>query len=140
MAKQKSVWFCSDCGQKQLKWLGQCPSCNLWNTFQEEIETSSLPRRFESQPGNASRPVKLNDVKLADTPRILTHIKECDRLIGGGIVPGSLTLVGGDPGIGKSTLLLQLLPRPGKTGTYCPLYLRGGVGRTNFFTGKTAEY
>lgn len=108
MAKQKSVWFCSDCGQKQLKWLGQCPSCNLWNTFQEEVEISSLPRRFESQTGNASRPVKLNDVKLAETPRILTHIKECDRLIGGGIVPGSLTLVGGDPGIGKSTLLLQL--------------------------------
>lgn len=108
MAKQKNVWFCSECGQKQHKWLGQCPSCNLWNTFQEELEMSSLPNRFESQTGNASRPVKLNEVKLQETPRILTHIKECDRLLGGGIVPGSLTLVGGDPGIGKSTLLLQL--------------------------------
>lgn len=121
MAKQKSVWFCSDCGQKQPKWLGQCPSCNLWNTFQEEIEVSSLPRRFESQAGNVSRPVKLNDVKLQDTPRLLTHIKECDRLLGGGLVPGSLTLVGGDPGIGKSTLLLQIsfaLAKQGHTVLY----------------------
>lgn len=108
MAKQKSIWFCSECGQKQYKWLGQCPSCNQWNTFQEELDISSLPQRFESQPTHHNRPVKLNDVNLQETPRILTHIKECDRLLGGGIVPGSLTLVGGDPGIGKSTLLLQL--------------------------------
>lgn len=108
MAKQKSVWFCSDCGQKQFKWTGQCPSCNQWNTFQEEVELSALPRRFEAQTGQVSRPVKIKEVKLHETPRILTHIGECDRLIGGGLVPGSLTLVGGDPGIGKSTLLLQL--------------------------------
>lgn len=108
MSKQKTVWYCSDCGHKQPKWLGQCPSCNLWNTFQEEVEISSLPRRFESQGVNANRPVKLNEINLKNTPRILTHIQEVDRLIGGGIVPGSLTLVGGDPGIGKSTLMLQL--------------------------------
>lgn len=108
MAKQKSVWYCSECGQKQFKWIGQCPSCNQWNTFQEELEISSLSRRFEAQSPQASRPIKINEVKLQETPRILTHIGECDRLIGGGIVPGSLTLVGGDPGIGKSTLLLQL--------------------------------
>lgn len=108
MAKQKSVWHCSECGQKQLKWIGQCPSCNQWNTFQEELEISSLSRRFEAQPTHASRPIKINEVKMQETPRILTLIGECDRLIGGGIVPGSLTLVGGDPGIGKSTLLLQL--------------------------------
>lgn len=108
MAKQKSVWFCSDCGQKQFKWAGQCPSCNQWNTFQEELETSSLSRRFEAQSNLVSRPVKINEVKLQEIPRTLSHIGEFDRLIGGGIVPGSLTLVGGDPGIGKSTLLLQL--------------------------------
>lgn len=109
MSKQKTVWFCSECGQKQLKWLGQCSSCSKWNTYQEEIEMSSLPRRFESQVQNHSnKPVKLVDVKLQATPRICTYISEFDRLIGGGIVPGSLTLVGGDPGIGKSTLLLQL--------------------------------
>jgi DNA repair protein RadA/Sms len=108
MAKQKSVWYCSECGQKQFKWIGQCPSCNQWNTFQEELELSSLSRRFEAQSTQTSRPIKINEVKLQETPRILTRIGECDRLIGGGIVPGSLTLVGGDPGIGKSTLMLQL--------------------------------
>jgi DNA repair protein RadA/Sms len=108
MAKQKSVWYCSECGHKQLKWLGQCPSCTQWNTFQEEVEMSSLPRRFEAQLVTASKPVKLKEIKLQETPRIRTHIGEFDRLIGGGLVPGSLSLVGGDPGIGKSTLMLQL--------------------------------
>ena len=108
MAKQKSVWYCSECGQKQLKWIGQCPSCNQWNTFQEEIDISSTSRRLEAQPTHSSRPIRINEVKLHEMPRILTHIGEYDRLIGGGIVSGSLTLVGGDPGIGKSTLLLQL--------------------------------
>ena len=108
MAKQKNVWYCSECGQKQSKWLGQCPSCHQWNTYQEEVELSSLSRRFEAQATSTSRPVKLTEVKLQETPRILTQIRECDRLLGGGIVPGSLSLVGGDPGIGKSTLLLQL--------------------------------
>lgn len=108
MAKQKSVWHCSDCGLKVAKWAGQCPSCHLWNTFQEEIDTSSLPKRFEAVSSTGSRPIKIAEVKLENTPRILTHIHEFDRLIGGGIVPGSLTLVGGEPGIGKSTLLLQL--------------------------------
>lgn len=116
MAKQKSVWYCSGCGQKQFKWIGQCPSCNEWNTFQEELDLSSTSRRFEAQPIQASRPIRINDVKLHDTPRILTHIGEYDRLIGGGIVPGSLTLVGGDPGIGKSTLLLQLAHSLAKKG------------------------
>lgn len=105
--KQKSVWYCSDCGQKQLKWIGQCPSCSEWNTFQEEVEMSE-PKRFEAQAVAPSRPVKINEVNLQETPRIQTHIGEFDRLIGGGIVPGSLSLVGGDPGIGKSTLMLQL--------------------------------
>jgi len=109
MAKSKTVWYCSDCGHKQAKWAGQCPSCSQWNTLQEEMEIDALPPRFASQTINsASRPVRLKEINLAETPRILTRMGECDRLIGGGIVPGSLTLVGGDPGIGKSTLLLQL--------------------------------
>ncbi len=109
MSKQKTVWYCSECGQKQMKWSGQCLSCEKWNTFQEEIELSSLSRRFEAQAAQvASRPVRLTEVELQTVPRMLTHIAEYDRLVGGGIVPGSLTLVGGDPGIGKSTLLLQL--------------------------------
>lgn len=107
MAKQKNVWYCFECGNKEVKWQGQCPACARWNTLQEEIE-SSAPPRFEAQAAAPSRPFRLKEVNLQKTPRILTMIKEFDRLIGGGIVPGSLTLVGGDPGIGKSTLLLQL--------------------------------
>lgn len=105
--KQKSVWFCNECGHKQIKWAGQCPQCSQWNTLLEEVEISG-GRRFEAQPQASSRPVRLKDISQADTPRVETHLKEFDRLIGGGIVPGSLALVGGDPGIGKSTLMLQL--------------------------------
>lgn len=108
MAKQKSVWYCSDCGHKQFKWSGQCTQCSQWNTFQEEVELTGASRRFEAQPVANSRPVRLKDITLGETPRILTGINEIDRLIGGGVVPGSLSLVGGDPGIGKSTLMLQL--------------------------------
>ncbi len=107
MPKPKNVWYCSDCGHKQFKWTGQCPQCNLWNTLQEEIEVIE-PKRFQSQSGGKARPVRLKEVVFGEHPRILTGIEECDRLFGGGIVPGSLTLVGGDPGIGKSTLLLQI--------------------------------
>lgn len=124
MAKQKSVWHCVECGQKQVKWLGQCPSCSLWNTFQEEIEYVSLPKRFESQNLEAVRPIKLIEVKYDPISRMATQMGECDRLFGGGIVPGSLTLVGGDPGIGKSTLMLQLSDRLAKQGLVV-LYICG---------------
>lgn len=106
MGKTKTVWYCNECGHKQSKWLGQCPQCMAWNTLQEEVELST-PRRFEAQSEQATRPVRLKDIAHEDTPRILTEIGELDRLLGGGLVRGSLTLVGGDPGIGKSTLLLQ---------------------------------
>lgn len=114
--KQKSVWYCSECGNKQHKWSGQCSQCSQWNSFQEEIELAGAARRFESQPVSNSRPIRLKEVTIGETPRILTHIAEFDRLIGGGIVPGSLTLVGGDPGIGKSTLMLQLSQSLAKQG------------------------
>lgn len=106
--KLKSVWYCSECGHKQFKWTGQCSQCGHWNTLAEEVEMKEVSQRFEAQPMEKSRPLRLKDVSLKETPRILSHIQEFDRLVGGGIVPGSLTLVGGDPGIGKSTLLLQL--------------------------------
>lgn len=108
MGKTKTVWYCSDCGHKQAKWAGQCPACSQWNTLSEEIEMTALSKRFEAQTSLNSRPFKLHEINLKNTPRIATQMGECDRLIGGGLVPGSLTLVGGDPGIGKSTLLLQL--------------------------------
>lgn len=105
-AKQKTVWSCFECGHSQIKWSGQCSQCMQWNTLKEEIEAQVM-RRFEA-PLTENKPVKVSEVTLGNTPRILSHINEFDRLIGGGIVPGSLMLVGGDPGIGKSTLMLQL--------------------------------
>lgn len=106
--KVKSVWYCSECGHKQSKWAGQCPQCTQWNTIHEEVELPQQASRFESCTHSVNRAVKLKDVTVSNTQRLKTFISEFDRLIGGGIVPGSLTLVGGDPGIGKSTLLLQL--------------------------------
>ena len=107
--KQKSVWYCSDCGHKQLKWTGQCPQCTKRNSMHEEVELVGAKTRFEAQQAsNVSKRVRLKEVSHKETPRMRTQIHEFDRLIGGGLVPGSLSLVGGDPGIGKSTLLLQL--------------------------------
>lgn len=123
--KQKSVWYCSECGHKQFKWSGQCPQCSKWNSFHEEMEVTGNKTRFEAQlPSNISKPVRLKEVSQKETPRIQTHLKEFDRLIGNGIVPGSLSLVGGDPGIGKSTLLLQLSQALAKQGLIV-LYICG---------------
>jgi DNA repair protein RadA/Sms len=106
--KQKTAWHCAECGHKQTRWSGQCPQCTKWNTLHEEIELKDSSRRFESAEPSASRPVKLKEINVTDIPRIISGINECDRLFGGGLVPGSLMLIGGDPGIGKSTLTLQL--------------------------------
>ena len=106
-SKIKSTWCCQECGHKQTKWSGQCPTCHQWNCLHEEID-SPLRSRFEAAIGRENKPMRLKEVPLHQTPRVLSGIAEFDRLVGGGIVPGSLTLVGGDPGIGKSTLMLQL--------------------------------
>jgi DNA repair protein RadA/Sms len=108
VSKQKSVWYCQECGHKQIKWSGQCPQCERWNTLCEEKEIVGSSRKFDAQSLSSAKPMRLKEVALSDTPRILTHLKEFDHLIGGGIVPGSLSLIGGDPGIGKSTLMLQI--------------------------------
>jgi DNA repair protein RadA/Sms len=115
MAKQKTVWCCTECGHKQPKWGGQCHQCQQWNTFQEEIEFNET-RRFEAQKQDISKAVRLKEVNLIESPRLKTHLGEFDRLIGGGLVVGSLTLVGGDPGIGKSTLMLQVSSALAKQG------------------------
>jgi DNA repair protein RadA/Sms len=106
--KQKSVWYCSECGHKQMKWTGQCPQCSQWNSLHEEVEVVGATKKFQAQSVEKSRPLRLKEISQTDIKRILTNVNECDRLFGGGIVPGSLTLIGGDPGIGKSTLMLQL--------------------------------
>ncbi|MEM1282468.1 MAG: DNA repair protein RadA [Chlamydiota bacterium] len=108
VTKQKSVWYCSECGHKQLKWVGQCPQCSQWNTMHEEVELTDKAKRFEAQNVESAKPVRLKEVSLEEAPRLKTHVSEFDRLMGGGVVPGSFALIGGDPGIGKSTLMLQL--------------------------------
>lgn len=108
MAKaKKSVFFCQNCGHEESKWLGQCPMCKEWNTFVEERVTVSKSSASEKTIKDA-KIVSLSEVKTENEERVTTEIKELDRVLGGGIVPGSLILVGGDPGIGKSTLLLQV--------------------------------
>ncbi|MGN1167160.1 MAG: DNA repair protein RadA [Lachnospiraceae bacterium] len=109
MAKaKKSIFFCQNCGHEESKWLGQCPMCKEWNTFVEEkvasVKQSSMKERKEA----GAQVVTLSSVSTNEDERVKTGIKELDRVLGGGIVPGSLVLVGGDPGIGKSTLLLQV--------------------------------
>ena len=111
MAKgKKTVFFCQNCGHEESKWLGQCPACKEWNTFVEErISVSSGEGKgIGPAGGRDNQPVTLKSVSTDEDERIHTRIGELDRVLGGGIVPGSLVLVGGDPGIGKSTLLLQV--------------------------------
>ncbi|MGE3954222.1 MAG: DNA repair protein RadA [Parachlamydiales bacterium] len=107
MAKVKSAWFCSECGHQQVKWSGQCPACEAWNTLQEETVVAAQSR-FEARGPEPSKPIQLKEIAHLVTPRYTTGMGELDRMMGGGVVVGSLTLVGGEPGIGKSTLLLQL--------------------------------
>ena len=107
MAKSKTVFFCGECGYESSKWLGQCPACKAWNTFSEAPAVKKGGSSLKSGVA-ASLPVKIKDVSLESDERVTTGISELDRVLGGGIVKGSLVLVGGDPGIGKSTLLLQM--------------------------------
>ncbi len=110
MAKKiVSVYFCTECGNETSKWAGQCPACGAWNTLSEELIDKKVVKERVVLANVA--PTRLVDVVAADEPRISTGIGEFDRVLGGGIVPGSMILVGGDPGIGKSTLLLQTCQR-----------------------------
>ena len=106
---KKSVFFCQNCGHEENKWLGQCPMCKEWNTFAEEAV--SVTKASSVKLAKETEVVTLNSVETTMEDRICTRIEELDRVLGGGIVPGSLVLVGGDPGIGKSTLLLQVCQR-----------------------------
>ncbi|MBQ7582194.1 MAG: AAA family ATPase, partial [Lachnospiraceae bacterium] len=111
MAKEKkSAFFCSECGNEFAKWMGQCPACKAWNTLVEEPVSG---RKIKPSAGAAIKkndrsPVTLSEIDVKEQDVIKTGIGELDRVLGGGIVPGSLVLIGGDPGIGKSTLLLQM--------------------------------
>nr|WP_314276377.1 DNA repair protein RadA [uncultured Peptostreptococcus sp.] len=111
MAKVKSKYVCQNCGYENPKWLGKCPECLQWNTFVEEVEEKLSPRQqslAKQASRSTSKPVNINDITINREERFSTDIPELDRVLGGGVIPGSLILVGGDPGIGKSTLLLQV--------------------------------
>ena len=110
MPKAKTIFVCSNCGYESAKWLGKCPACNEWNSFYEEkvVNTSSTAGGKSSVSKEKNMPRKLKEVQGIETARTSTGIGELDRVLGGGLVKGSLVLVGGEPGIGKSTLILQL--------------------------------
>lgn len=109
MAKAKTVFVCRNCGYESAKWLGKCPACNEWNSFYEEkINNAAVSSNNPSGKQKSATPRKLKEVEGIDATRISTGIGELDRVLGGGLVKGSLVLVGGEPGIGKSTLILQI--------------------------------
>lgn len=110
MAKKKTIYVCQECGSQSLRWIGKCPGCGGWNSF---VEENLAPIRREPRSGVVldDKPALLKDVQTDKQERISVGIKELDRVLGGGVVPGSVTLIGGDPGIGKSTLTLQAIAR-----------------------------
>lgn len=108
MAKSKSIYSCTECGANSPKWQGQCPGCDAWNTLVETIAEKTSGHRFEALAPTAKLQ-NLSEIEARETERIATGIGEFDRALGGGLVPGGVVLIGGDPGIGKSTLLLQAL-------------------------------
>lgn len=108
MKTTKSVYFCSNCGHESPKWMGRCPGCGEWNTFVEEkVSAKNTGRNKGLLDTEGSRPIKLSEIEPLDEPRVVMPSAELNRVLGGGLVAGSLTLLGGEPGIGKSTLLLQ---------------------------------
>ena len=118
MAKDKIAYVCENCGQESAKWIGKCPSCGQWNTFKEiriSSDTGSVAAKSAAQSlrsgrsGHKAAPMKLRDISAKDEPRLDMHDAELNRVLGGGLVPGSIILLGGEPGIGKSTLTLQTI-------------------------------
>ena len=107
MAKAKTYYFCQECGYQSSSWLGRCPECGRFGTFAEEVVAASSTQKSKIKSQQSSVPKRIQEVTYSETRRIETHCGEFDRVLGGGIVPGSLLLLGGEPGIGKSTLLLQ---------------------------------
>src|SRR5512135_1477093 len=108
MTNFKTLYLCQECGAESSKWIGKCPSCGPWNTYVEEIVSTDKKALSAQTVSSASKPVLLDDVSSLHLERINVGMAEFNRVLGGGLVPGSLVLIGGEPGIGKSTLVLQL--------------------------------
>ncbi|WP_050182417.1 DNA repair protein RadA [Domibacillus robiginosus] len=126
MAKVKTKFVCGACGYESPKWMGKCPGCGQWNQMVEETEITGKPKRttFAHSDTVMAKPSRLIDVETSQEPRVETDLKELNRVLGGGVVPGSLVLIGGDPGIGKSTLLLQVSSQLSSKGSNV-LYISG---------------
>ncbi|WP_312247747.1 DNA repair protein RadA [Streptococcus parasuis] len=123
IAKKKTTFVCQNCEYHSPKYLGRCPNCGSWSSFVEEVEVSEVKNERVSLTGEKTRPMKLNEVSSIQVARTKTNMEEFNRVLGGGVVPGSLVLIGGDPGIGKSTLLLQVSTQLSTIGTV--LYVSG---------------
>ncbi|MGQ7419195.1 DNA repair protein RadA [Streptococcus suis] len=123
IAKKKTTFVCQSCEYHSPKYLGRCPNCGSWSSFVEEVEVAKVKNERVSLTGEKTRPMKLNEVSSIQVARTKTNMEEFNRVLGGGVVPGSLVLIGGDPGIGKSTLLLQVSTQLSTIGTV--LYVSG---------------
>jgi DNA repair protein RadA/Sms len=128
MAKRKTKFICQECGYESPKWMGKCPGCSQWNKMVEEVEVTGTARRgaFTHSQGSTilTKPTPVTSIETVNEPRILTKLNEFNRVLGGGVVKGSLVLIGGDPGIGKSTLLLQVSSQLANKG-HLVLYISG---------------
>ena len=125
MAKKKTVYVCQDCGYDSAKWLGKCPGCGAWNTMVEETIAPDVAKKGLSLGlGSAVPPQPIAKVELEEQPRFLTGSEELDRVLGGGIIPGSMVLIAGDPGVGKSSLTLRICANVARQGKKV-LYVTG---------------
>ncbi len=133
MAKTKINYVCTQCGAIQPKWMGKCPDCGSWNTLVENVEAPISRFASSAVPQTAKSTVqKLEQIDSSEEQRYLTQMEELNRVLGGGIVPGSVVLLSGDPGIGKSTLLLQIC-QPSRPMHRCYIYpVRKACGRLNY--------
>src|SRR5438132_13540322 len=124
--QDKVAYVCTRCGHDSAKWFGRCPACGEYNTVSEiKVAPAAAPRRERASGAPAARaPMRLSDVPARAEPRFASGLEEADRVLGGGVVPGSIVLVGGDPGIGKSTLLLQVADAVSRNGRKV-LYVSG---------------
>src|SRR4029078_5850177 len=124
-SKTKTTFFCQDCGAQSGKWIGKCPSCGEWNTYVEEViqkEGGEKKKGLGSSAQRAAKPLRISEIEQSGEIRIVLPDKELNRVLGGGVVPGSVVLFGGEPGIGKSTLMLQVALQQKNTKT---LYVSG---------------
>ena len=138
MAKVKKAYFCRECGFEAPKWLGRCPSCGEWNTFTEEIiAKSSSSSVAVAAAATTTPPQRVSEIERSSHKRLDLHNAEVNRVLGGGLVPGSLVLLGGEPGIGKSTLSLQIALTNHSLKT---LYVSGEVCRADWYACRAIGY